>query len=126
MTEESDDQEQLGNKRLTLGRRLALVERDVRSHARSLSELVRIQHEHATEVGDLARWKLEKLLEEAREDERAKALNDRLTRIENSIKDLTGGITKALWIGAVPLIGAMVLGLALVVVFGTKLIPSGV
>ena len=83
-----------------------------------------MQHEQTGEVTDLARWKLEKLLEEAREDERSKAMGERLSRIEKSITDLSGGITKALWIGAVPLIGAVVLGIALVVTFGTKLIPT--
>ncbi len=76
-----------------------------------------------------------RLLAEAREDERDKALGDRLGRIENSIEKgiaaaiaevnaIKGNFSKAFWIAMGTIIPAVILGVALILVFGTNMIPK--
>lgn len=120
----ADDEEETTSRPLTLGRRVGLVERDVRSHARSIGEIVKAVEHYDTRFRALEEWKTAQQLSAAREDERDTYLTERLARIELSIADIKSGWMKAFWIVAATVIPAAVLGVALALVFGTKLIPG--
>ena len=68
--------------KLTVARRVALLERDSRSQARSLTEIVKVVAEQGLDLKKLGEWQMTRLLAEAREEERDKALYTRLDQIE--------------------------------------------
>ena len=118
--------------RLTIRERVGLLERDSRSHARSLTEIVNVVGELSVDMKKLEEWQMTRLLAEAREEERDKALYGRLDRIDTSIngtkddiKAMRGVWTRILWIAAGVIIPAALLGIALVMVYGVKLPGAG-
>lgn len=130
MTETADDDEERHptrvDKRSTV-ERLSLVERDVRSHARSIGEIVDHVQSLGIDVKKLGEWQMTRLVAEAREEERDKALYGRLDRIDASVngtKDdiqaMRGVWTRILWIAAGVLVPAVILGVAGVLVFGVR------
>jgi hypothetical protein len=111
------------------------MERDVRAHSRSITKLVENDQQQADSIKDLEEWKLNRLLVEAREEERDKSLYGRLERIEESISSgiqgvskevqaIKGNFSRAFWIAMGTLIPAVILGAALVIVFGVRMIPT--
>lgn len=135
MADADDPEAPLPATRLALETRVALTERDVRAHSRSITELVLNDQKQSASLKELEEWKLTRLLAEAREDERDKALGDRLGRIENSIEKgiaaaiaevnaIKGNFSKAFWIAMGTIIPAVILGVALILVFGTNMIPK--
>lgn len=124
MTDEPEEEPSL--RRLTLSRRVALLERDSRSHARSLTEIVKVVGAHSDEIKELGDWKMGRLLAEVREEEREKALLSRLDQIDASIKNMREVWTRILWIAAGVIVPAAIVGLALVLVYGVNLLrPAG-
>jgi hypothetical protein len=107
--------------------RLTLNERDIRSHARSIGEIVKTVASLGDDVKKLGEWQMTRLVAEAREEERDKALYGRLDRIDASvngtkedIKAMRGVWTRILWIAAGVLVPAVILGVAAVLVFGLE------
>lgn len=107
--------------------RATLLERDVRSHARSIGEIVKVVGSLGDDVKKLGEWQMTRLVAEAREEERDKALYGRLDRIDASvngtkddIKAMRGVWTRILWIAAGVLVPAVILGVAAVLVFGVQ------
>jgi hypothetical protein len=105
--------------------RLSLVERDVRGHARSIGEIVKSVASLSDDVKKLGEWQMTRLVAEAREEERDKALYGRLDRIDASvngtkddIKAMRGVWTRILWIAAGVVVPAIIVGVAGLLVFG--------
>jgi hypothetical protein len=126
---EEDDEENHPDRHDTRStvERLSLVERDVRGHARSLTEIVKSVASLADDVKKLGEWQMTRLVAEAREEERDKALYGRLDRIDASvngtkddIQSMRGVWTRILWIVAGVLVPAVILGIAGVLVFGVQ------
>lgn len=133
--EDTDKEPIIPSTRAALETRVALVERDVRAHARSITSLVENDQRQEIAIQGLEDWKMNRLLVEAREEERDKSLYGRLERIEASIasgiaavssevKGIKGNFSRAFWIAMGTLIPAVILGAALVIVFGVRMIPS--
>lgn len=107
--------------------RLSLAERDIRSHSRAITGIVKSVTDLADDVRKLGEWQMTRLVAEAREEERDKALYGRLDRIDASVKDTKDNIqsmrgvwTRILWIAAGVLVPAVILGVAGVLVFGVQ------
>jgi hypothetical protein len=119
--------------------RVRMLERDTRAHARSLTEIVKVGHDHDTEIKRLgtvtdahekelekfAAWQTTRLIAEAREEERDKSLKDRLDRIDTSIKAVKDDIVagRGIWIklalvASGPVIAAAVYVIATTIVHG--------
>jgi hypothetical protein len=113
---EDDEDDIHDGKRLAMGERVRLLERDSRAHARSLTGIVNEVAAMGAVLKKLEEWQMTRLLAEAREEERDKALYGRLDRIDESIKAMRGVWTRIAWIAAVPIIGAIVGGVALMIV----------
>lgn len=136
MTVEEVGQEDGTEKPLTTARRIELAERDLRSHARSLSEIIRVQTEQHAELHELREWRVTRMMAEVREDERDKALSDRLSRMEEGIRSGIDSVKKdvqsirsagyrVFWIAMGTIVPAAIIGVALVLVFGVKLAFPG-
>lgn len=144
-----DDAEEGGSPRkLTQSQRVGLLERDVRAHSRTLTEIITTLQHVGEQIEGLKEWQVTRQIAEAREDERDKSLYDRLTRIEQSIETgiasvsteesksiasvnaevgkIKGFGSRIFWIAMGTLIPAVVLGVAIMLVFGIKIIPTGV
>ena len=131
----SDDEPvDLGSRRLTIGQRVGLVERDLRAHSRSITEIVQSQRSLDLRLGELEEWKVTREIAAAREDERDKSLGERLGRIESSIADGLSGLKKDIssirgfgwkifWIAATPVVTAIVVLIAIGIIYGVKLAP---
>ena len=129
---EEEEALDLHSRPLTQAKRVLLMERDVRSHARSLGELVTNDAKLERRVSALEEWKMQRQIAEAREDERDIALGARLTRIEQSIEHGVAGLEhqirgiknfgwRIFWIAAVPAVGGLVIVVALGIVYAPKL-----
>jgi hypothetical protein len=117
---EDDDDDIHDGKRLTMGERVRLLERDARSHARSLTEIVKAIAAHDIDLKKLEEWRMTRLIAEAHEEERDKALYGRLDRIDESIKAMRGVWSRIVWIAAGTVIPAVLAGLAVIVVQAMK------
>lgn len=102
-------------------RRLEELERYVSNQGNSISEITKAHGALSGRVDHLESLAQERAITEAREDERDKALYDRLDRMEKSIevtnkdiKDLRGIGAKALWV----FISAIIVAAAAFVVKG--------
>jgi hypothetical protein len=113
------------HQKLTVARRVALLERDSRSHARSLTEIVKVVAEQGLDLKKLGEWQMTRLLAEAREEERDKALYTRLDQIDGSIRTMQSVWTRILWIAAGVIVPGAIIGVALVLVYGVKLAAGG-
>lgn len=122
------------NRRLTIGQRVGLVERDLRAHSRSITEIVQDQRKLETRISEIEEWKVTKEIAAAREDERDKSLYERLGRIElgiehsfTSLRKDIGAIRnfgwKIFWIAATPVVTAIVILIAIGLLYGAKLAP---
>jgi hypothetical protein len=92
--------------------RLGLIERDSRSHARSLTEISTRYAGLEHRVDELTTWRMNEMLAAAREEERDKALMDRLNRIDTNISDLKAGPNRLLWLVISNAMPAIVFGVA--------------
>lgn len=81
--------------------RMSNVERDVRDHAKTLSSMLET-------LRTLEQERIERKIVAAREEERDKALNERLTTIETAIKGIQGVGNKLVWIAATAVFGAFI------------------
>lgn len=81
-------------------RRVDMLERDVRDHSKSITAMIE-------EVRVISQWQRAQDLIMAREDERDKALDNRLRGIETELHSIKGGFSKAQWI----IIGAVILAI---------------
>lgn len=124
--DEEDERDRELPAKLGLTGRVGLLERDSRSHARSLTEIVKVVANQGDDLKKLAAWQLTRLVAEAHEEERDKALYGRLDGIDASIKAMRGAGTRALWIVAGVVIPAVILGIAIVLVLGAKLAGSSI
>lgn len=98
----------------SLERRVDLLERDSRNHARSLTEIVNVVGAQGNDLKKLGEWQMTRLLAEVREEERDKALYTRLDSLDTAIKGMREGWTKILWtIG-----GAVIVALVAFVIRG--------
>lgn len=131
---DASDEEEMPVKGVTLGHRVGLVERDLRSHSRSITVIIDNYAGLHARLTALEEFKLERLVTEAREDERDKALDGRLTRMERSIEEGLKAVhvqvqgMRAVWqkvlIGAsIPVLAAMMLGAAWLITVGAKIPP---
>jgi hypothetical protein len=111
-----DDEAEDVPRHLTLEDRVRLLERDTRAHARSIGEIVGKAAGLMDRLISVEEWKVTRLISEAREEERDKALYSRLDRIDESIKSMRGAWSKIMWIAAATIIPAVVIGVAALVV----------
>lgn len=77
--------------------RLGLAERDLRDHAKSLSVLVIEVGKLDIRLTALEKAEMARVIQDAREEERDKALNKRLDSIDENIKKIIGDRSKVLW-----------------------------
>jgi hypothetical protein len=117
---EDDEDDTQDGKRLTMGERVRLLERDTRAHARSLTEIVKTVASQGDDLKKLEEWRMTRLIAEAHEEERDKALYGRLDQIDASIKAMRGVWTKIAWIAAVPVVTAVVVGVGVMIVNAAK------
>lgn len=128
------DEEEEPRHGLTVAQRIGLAERDLRAHSRSLTEIVNSHRGLEGRISKVEEWQVSKQIAEAREDERDKALYDRLGRIEESIREgiagvelkvgkITGFGSRIFWIAMGTVIPAIVLVTALTIVWGVRLTP---
>lgn len=106
------------NERLTMSQRVGLLERDVRSHARSITEIVHNQRGQATEIATLSGWKMDQVIQQAVREERDKNLLERIGRIEESIQKGFAGVQgfgwRIFWIVMGTVIPAAVVAVAII------------
>lgn len=135
-----EDEEEVGTEtspeeKIDLKHRIRLLERDTRSHSRSITKLTEHWEMLGTRTGGLEEWQMERRLAEVREEERSKALNERLERMEKAFVDgvaeVTGNLAeirgfgaKVFWIVMGTVIPALVLGVALVIIFGAQIVQK--
>jgi seryl-tRNA synthetase len=124
-TSAEDEMESMGGSKLTLGRRVTLLEKWSRLQAKSITEITRLQSEASRTLAEIAQWKLQRMIEEAKEEERQKALNDRLARIEKSLIELEDTLKRVVWLIVTPILGAIVLGSAAIMVLGVRFVVPG-
>jgi len=122
VTKPQDDEGDGPVENLSVEKRLGLVERDVRSHARSITEIINTLNGHGSKIEKLDAWQMTRLLAEVREEERDKALYGRLDLIDESIRSMRGVWTRIMWIAAGTVVPAVVAGVALLLVFGANLV----
>jgi phage-related protein len=119
--------------KIALTHRVRLLERDVRGHSRSITKLTEYSRILGSRTGGLEEWQMERRLAEVREEERSKALNERLERMEKSfneglselgatINEIKSFGSKVFWIVMGTVIPALVLGVGLVIVFGGQIV----
>lgn len=104
MTDEPDEKRELVNL-ATLGRRIEAIHHLAERQREAISEIVKEAVALDMRVRTLESLAQTRAVTEAREDERDKALYERLTRMEDAIKetrgevkDIKGAGGKALWI----------------------------
>jgi hypothetical protein len=110
----------------TTEERLNLLERWSRSHARSIGEITDVVGRQGVKLEAIEKWQMERLVAEAREEERDKALYARLDRIDANINSMRGVWTRIMWIAAGTVVPAVVAGVALLLVFGANLVFGGI
>lgn len=131
----SDDEERdYSSGKNTISQRVGLVERDTRAHSRSITEIVQNSRILEGRISALEEWKVTRDIAAAREDERDKSLYDRLGRIETSVasgisslkKDISairGFGWRVFWIAATPVVTAIIILVAIGLLYGAKLAP---
>ncbi len=113
--------------------RIGLIERDSRSHARSLTEIATRYAGMEHRVNELADWKMNEMLAAARSEEREKALMERLNRIDinitelktstdRNIAEMKSGPNKLLWLAVQAAMPAIVIGVAAMIARGSGLL----
>lgn len=90
-------------------KRIEFLERDSRDHAKTLTMLTDQLQQNTLRLGALEKVDIAQEVAQARQEERDKALNTRLTTIENDIRSIKGAGTKLLYLVAASIIGAFVL-----------------
>lgn len=115
--------------------RLGLLERDSRSHARSITNIANTFKGYSGKISELLEWKMEQTIRDVRDEERNKALDVRLSSIEKAIsegfrtagdeiKNIKGFGMRLFWIAAGVGVPTALAGLALVLIFGAReLVP---
>jgi len=84
-------------------------------------------------VSDIEEWLVQRRIAEAREDERDKALYERLNRFEATLKEVADGLEakinkigefgmRIFWVAATPVVVAIVIAVALAIMWEFKLI----
>lgn len=117
-----DEEEEPMPKDVTLAQRLSLVERDARGHARALTNLTLRYGDYEQRLSVIEAWRQDRMIDDARADERDKALYGRLDRIEAGLGKMNNGISRALWIVAGTVIPAALVAIAIVLVIGAGLV----
>lgn len=108
MSDEESEDDDLGRSTHSTEHRLGLLERDARSHARSLTEIIGTMRTFADDLKLLREWQMNRLVAEAREEERDKALYRRLDELSAAIKSMRDRDGRVLWIIGTALLLAFV------------------
>lgn len=90
-------------------KRMEFVERDLRDHAKSLTSLTDQLGQASMRISALEKVDVVQEVAQARQEERDKALNSRLTTIESDIRSIKGAGSKLLFIVGTSVVGAFVL-----------------
>ena len=93
---------------VTQAQRLDFLDRDLRDHSKSLTALTDGIADLGKRITALEEANLSYRVYIAREEERDKALQARLSGIETSLNGIKGGFNKLLWIIGTGVIGAFV------------------
>jgi hypothetical protein len=125
VTDQRDDEEHELPHPATVEDRVGLLERWSRNHARSIGEITDVVGRQGVKLEAIEKWQMERLVAEAREQERDKALYERLDRIDANIDSMRGVWTRIMWIAAGTVVPAVVAGVALLLVFGANLVFGG-
>lgn len=94
------------------------------SRRTTLSEIVATLQTHAKILDELMAWKQSQDVASAVETERDKALSERLDRIETSLREIKATFSRFLWTVVTPVIGALVLGVAVVMAVSSGVLKA--
>lgn len=118
----SEEGSSMGGPTLTVGRRVTLLEKWQRAQAGTLAELMKAQVQSASTLGEITKWRQEQMVNGARNEGDEKVLELRLSSIEKSLDDLKATLARIVWLMITPLVVAIVLGGAGIMVFGAQFV----